>query len=153
MHCFDRSAPIACCCTWRENPKPLLAFLHVEEILQSLCCCICCCNVCLLFHFSLSAPLSSEPTVPSVQTASGVLEDKATNASTANCWCTKSATNWSQWSAADQFTKWVAELRAVMTSLKRLFGGAWLIGEHFVCLGTNHAWNTIESPRPNRTAR
>lgn len=106
----------------RECQAPL-GFLHVEEILQSLCCCLRYYNVCLFSHFSLSAPLSSEPTVPSVQTVSGVLEDKATNASTANCWCTKSATNWSQWSVADQFTKWVAELWTVMPDMKNLFEG------------------------------
>lgn len=131
IHCFDQSAPAACCCTCQENPKPLLGFLHVEEILQSLCCCICCYNVSLFSHFSLSAPLSSEPTVPSVRTASGVLEDKATNASTANCWCTKSVTNWSQWSVADQFTQWVAELWTVITSVKRLFEGLDLLVNTF----------------------
>lgn len=53
---------------------------------------------------SPSVLLSSEPIVPSARTASGVWEDKATNASTANCWCTRSVINWSQWSVADRWS-------------------------------------------------
>lgn len=150
---YSYHLPTACCCTCQENAKPPLGFLHVEVIRQSLRCGLRYYNVCLFSHFSLSAPLSSEPTVPSVQTVSGVLEDKATNASTANCWCTKSATNWSQWSVADQFTKWVAELWTVSTWMKNVFEGFDLLVNHSVCLGTNHIWNAIESLGLNRTAR
>ncbi len=62
-------------------------------------------NLCFVLWWWLFL-LSSEPTVPSAQTVSGVWEDKATNASTANCWCTRSAINWSQWSVAGRWSRW-----------------------------------------------